>query len=97
MVLSVILLIVIIGLLLALWKIRKLKQRTAGTDPPMELSTVKNNEAYTSNQQDNYSEAYEDRSANKGYVNLPPKPPKLPKPRKKSEEVQEEFAYSSCP
>ena len=96
MVLSVILLIVIIGLLLALWKIRKLKQRTVGNDPPTELSTVKNN-ACTSDQQDNYSEAYEDRSANKGYVNLPPKPPKLPKPRKKSEEVQEEFAYSSCP
>ena len=93
-VLSVILLIVIIALLLALWKIRKLKQSAALLDPSLELSAV-NNETCTSNQE-NYSEAFEDRQSNKRYVNLPPKPPKLPKPRKTSEEGQQDFVYSSC-
>ena len=96
-VLSVILLIVIIALILALWKIRKQKQGAKVPDPSMELSAVKN-EACTSNQQENYSEAYKDRGSNKRYVNLPPKPPKppkLPEPRKTSEKEQKSV-YSSC-
>ena len=93
-VLSVILLTVTIALLLALLKIRKLEQGTGAPDPSLELSAV-NNETRTSNQE-NYSEAFEDRQSNKRYVNLPPKPPKLPKPRKTSEEGQQDFVYSSC-
>ena len=89
-----ILLIVIIALILALWKIRKQKKGAKVPNPSMELSAVKN-EAFTSNQQENYSEAYKDRRSNKRYVNLPPKPPKLPEPRKTSEEEQKSV-YSSC-
>ena len=90
-VLSVILLTVIIALLLALWKIRKLKHGTGVPDPSLELSPARN-EGYTNDEQENYSEAYEDRRSNKKYVNLPPKPPK---PRITSEIEQSD--YSSCP